>query len=147
MLLTPGAYFWTDDFHMGPFGLYMAQNPTEPILPYTIWYNQSGEMLGWGHLTKENITKIRRYIPQDEMFVIVNWATLERDRKLGLTTEKLSVSRLSEAAAMVIETRQIWQKGLFDDLNVEIAHKLPAKTVTISTLASKLLKTERAVVL
>jgi hypothetical protein len=125
----------------------MAQNPIDPILPYTIWYNQSGEMLGWGHLSKKNLKDLRQFLPKDEMFIICPWVSFAPDRKQGLGTEKLSLSRLAQAASHVIEYRQFWQKGLFDNLTVELAHKMPAKTITTPKLATKLIKTDGVVIL
>jgi hypothetical protein len=71
----------------GPFGLKCGQIRGDVIFRNVGWYNKSGERLGWGDLSIEDVEKIVRDIPEGEIFVIMTeqdayWNLIKTERDL-----------------------------------------------------------------
>jgi hypothetical protein len=62
------------------------------------WYDRDGLKIGWGDLTKEDIFRIAKAIPEDDVFYVVG----EHDSYWNAPTTGLSLDQVKDLARFII---------------------------------------------
>ncbi len=78
-MLTKGIYGTALQPLDGPFGLRRGQRRVERFYHNAGWFNRTGEKLGWGDLSPDDIRKIMSELPEDEIFIIIAENSTPRD--------------------------------------------------------------------
>lgn len=89
------------------------------------WYNKFGEKLGWGDLSKEDIVKIIKAIPKDEIFITLgehdsfwNFVTelgmIGSDCKTRSSEQAPGIHYIAEKCRYLIRNDGIYTKEFYD---------------------------------
>lgn len=67
------------------------------------WYDRDGLKIGWGDLSKDDIFRIAKTIPRDDVFYVVG----EHDSYWNAPPDGLSLDKVKELARFVITTDKV----------------------------------------
>lgn len=84
------------------FGLFSGQMRTHRLVKNAGWYNQSGELLGNGDLSMDDLETISLTLEEGEVFVVVREYPAFVTRPSGFDAEQLPLDYLVEHADYVI---------------------------------------------